>query len=271
MNDILHKQDLLIQRLQGFESLMVAFSGGVDSTYLLSVAQEVLGENVVAITSSSAVHPAQEFRDAVELAEILGVRHIIIETQELTLPEFRKNHQNRCYVCKQHLFRLFTEKASELGIQDICHGANLDDLKDIRPGFAAAQEHGIQAPLIDAGLTKSEIRMLSKQRGLSTWNKPAMACLATRIPFGNSIDEGMLRMIESAEQILSDEGLAGVRVRHHGTIARIELQPSDFSRAIDPGVLSRIIPGMKKLGFVYVALDLEGYVQGSMNQRGPDK
>jgi pyridinium-3,5-biscarboxylic acid mononucleotide sulfurtransferase len=267
VKSVQQKQEILIRVLQQFDSLMVAFSGGVDSTFLLSVACEVLGERVVAITSSSIVHPGKEFRDSLAIAETLGVRHVVVETDELKLPGFRNNRKDRCYVCKQNLFQILKNKAVELGIQAICHGANVDDLEDVRPGFAAAQEHGIHAPLIDAGLTKEDIRQLSRERGLSTWDKPAMACLATRVPFGTPIHEDMIRMIESAEEILYAEGFSGSRVRHHGTIARIEIQKKEFQKMMDPERLSRIVPEIKKLGFVLVALDLEGYVQGKMNQQ----
>jgi pyridinium-3,5-biscarboxylic acid mononucleotide sulfurtransferase len=266
VKSIQQKQESLIRVLEKFDSLMVAFSGGVDSSLLLSVACEVLGDRVVAITSSSIVHSRKEFRDSLAIAEKLGVHHVVVETDELKLPEFRNNHPNRCYVCKQNLFQIVKNKAVELGIQAICHGANIDDLDDIRPGFAAAQEHGIHAPLIDAGLTKEEIRQLSKERGLSTWNKPAMACLATRIPFGTSIHEDMIRMIESAEQILHSEGFSGSRVRHHGTIARIEIQKKEFQKMMDPERLHRIVSEIQKLGFVHVAMDLEGYIQGKMSR-----
>lgn len=266
MKSLQQKQEILIRAIQQFDSLMVAFSGGVDSTFLLSVACEILGDRVVAITSSSIIHPGKEFRDSLAIAEKLGVHHLVVKTDELKLPGFRNNQPDRCYVCKQNLFQIIKNKAAELGIQAICHGANIDDLEDIRPGFAAAQEHGIHAPMIDAGLTKQDIRQLSKERGLSTWDKPAMACLATRIPFGTSIHEDMIRMIESAEQILDAEGFSGSRVRHHGTIARIEIRKNEFHKIIDPERLQRIVPEIKKLGFIHVALDLEGYIQGKMNQ-----
>jgi uncharacterized protein len=268
VNNLQQKQDALIRILQKFDSLMVAFSGGVDSTFLLSVAYEVLGDKVVAITSSSSVHPQKETKDALEIAEKLCVRQVVVDTDEMKISEFRANYQNRCYVCKQHLFQIFKQKAAELGIHAICHGANLDDLDDIRPGFAAAQEQGIHAPLIDAELTKADIRQLSRNRNLPTWNKPAMACLATRIPFGMPIYEDMLRMIESSEQLLQTAGFSGCRVRHHGNIARIEICKEDFSKITHSDILSRIVPEFKKLGFVYIALDLEGYIQGSMNQQG---
>ncbi|RJP75207.1 MAG: ATP-dependent sacrificial sulfur transferase LarE [Desulfobacteraceae bacterium] len=260
------KQDALTDILRKFDSLMIAFSGGVDSTFLLSVAGEVLKEKVTAVTSLSIVHPKKEFENARRIAETLGVNWIAVDTDEMRLPEFKANQPDRCYVCKRNLFQVLQEKALEMGIQAICHGANVDDLDDIRPGFAAATEYGIHAPLIDAGLTKADIRQLSRDRGLSTWDKPAMACLATRIPFGTTIKKDMLRMIESAEQILHAAGFTGSRVRHHGKIARIEIPKTEFGRLIQPEILSGIVPAIQKIGFPYVALDLEGYRQGSMNQ-----
>lgn len=250
---------------------MVAFSGGVDSSYLLSVAHEVLEENVVAVTSSSPIHTGREIEDSRLIAERIGVRQIIVETNEMQLPEFRANPENRCYICKQNMFRMFQDKAAELGISAICHGANVDDLEDIRPGHTAAQELGIYAPLIDAGLSKTDIRQLSKLRGLMTWNKPAMACLTTRIPFGTAIQADMLRMVESAEAVLYEAGFAGCRVRHHGDIARIEIYRSDFRQIIDPKLLSEVVPAIRNLGFAYVTLDLSGYTQGSLNLAGSSK
>ena len=271
MKRLQQKQDSLIAILHGFPSLMVAFSGGVDSTYLLSVAHEVLKENVVAVTSVSPVHSGREIEESRLIAERIGVRQIVVETGEMQLPEFTSNPENRCYICKQNMFGIFQDKAAELGIQAICHGANVDDLNDIRPGHAAAQERGIHAPLIEAGLGKADIRQLSKLRGLLTWNKPAMACLATRIPFGTEIQTAMLRMIESAEAVLSEAGFPGCRVRHHGQIARIEIYRSDFRQIIDPKQLSEIVPAIRDLGFAYVTLDLEGYRQGSLNRPGSSK
>lgn len=268
MKQLQQKQDALVEILRGFPSLMVAFSGGVDSTYLLSVAHEVLKEDLVAVTSVSPIHSGREIADSRLIAERIGVRQIIIETDEMQLPEFRANPRNRCYICKQNMFRMFWDKAAELGIPAICHGANIDDLEDIRPGHAAAQEYDIHAPLIDAGLHKADIRQLSKRRGLPTWNRPAMACLATRIPFGTTIQIDMLQMIESAEAVLHEAGFPGCRVRCHGEIARIEIYRTDFRQIIDPKLLSTVVPAIRNLGFTYVTLDLEGYTQGSLNRPG---
>jgi len=261
------KIEHLISGINRFESLMVAYSGGVDSTLLLSVAHEVLGSRVVAITSSSKVHPKNEIEAAVKIAEEMGVRHIVMETDEMSMPEFMANPHNRCYICKKHLFETFRKKADELGIADISHGANVDDIQDVRPGFAAAKELGIHAPLLDAGFTKEDIRLFSKERGLPNWEKPALACLATRVPYGTSITGNMLRMIESAENFLGKKGFPGCRVRHHGDIARIEVRQQDFKKMLDPETRAHVFRELKKIGYLHIALDLEGYVQGSMNRK----
>ena len=267
MERLQKKIEHLISGIRRFESLMIAYSGGVDSTLLLSVAHELLGSRVVAITSSSKVHPQDEIEAAVKIAGEMGVRHVVLETDEMSIPEFTANPHNRCYICKKHLVEAFRKKANELGIADIAHGANVDDLQDVRPGFAAAEEMGIHAPLLDSGFTKEDIRLLSKERGLPNWEKPAMACLATRIPYGISITENMLRMIGSAENFLRKKGFSGCRVRHHGDIARIEVRQQDFQKMLDPEMRVHVFRGLKKIGYLHIALDLEGYVQGSMNRK----
>lgn len=246
---------------------MVAYSGGVDSSLLLSVAHELLKSRVVAITSSSRVHPQEEIEAAAQIAGEMGVRHIVMETDEMSMPEFTANPDNRCYICKKHLFKAFRKKAGELGISDISHGANVDDLQDNRPGFKAATELGVHAPLLDAGFTKEDIRRLAKERGLPNWEKPAMACLATRIPYGTAITEHRLRMIGSAEDFLRKKGFSGCRVRHHGDIARIEVRQQDFQKMLDPEVRVHVSRELKEIGYRYIAFDLEGYISGSMNQK----
>jgi uncharacterized protein len=261
------KLEQLISGINRFESLMVAYSGGVDSTFLLSVAHEVLGNRVLAITSSSKVHPRNEIEAAIKIAGEMGVRHIVMETEEMSIPEFTANPYNRCYICKKHIFEVFRKKANDLGISDISHGANADDLRDVRPGFKAAAELEIFAPLLDAGFTKEDIRLLSKERGLSNWEKPAMACLATRIPYGTVITDDILRMIGEAEKFLGEKGFAGCRVRHHGDIARIEIRRKDFRKMLDPETSAHVSRELKRIGYLHITLDLEGYIQGSMNRK----
>ncbi|MFO7558495.1 MAG: ATP-dependent sacrificial sulfur transferase LarE [Desulfobacterales bacterium] len=267
MKRLHQKKEQLVSGINRFESLMVAYSGGVDSSLLLSVAHELLKSRVVAITSSSRVHPQDEIEAAAQIAGEMGVRHIVVETDEMSMPEFTANPNNRCYICKKHLFETFRKKASELGIADISHGANVDDLQDNRPGFKAAKELGVHAPLLDAGFTKEDIRRLAKERGLPNWEKPAMACLATRIPYGTAITENRLRMIGSAEDFLREKGFSGCRVRHHGDIARIEVCQQDFQKILDPEMRVHVSRELKEIGYLRIVLDLEGYIPGSMNRK----
>ena len=260
------KKKQLEQAIAGCESLLVAFSGGVDSSFLLAVAAEVLGDRVVAVTSVSPVHPPREEAGARQLAERLGVTHLIIKTDEMRIPEFVANTPDRCYICKQHLFHRLQQIADERGLQHIAHGANVDDLGDVRPGFQAAMEMGVIAPLIDAGLGKEDIRELSRQMGLPTWDKPAMACLASRIPYGRELRIDALQRIDALESVLVELGFGACRVRDHGAIARIEIPERDIKRLVSQdGIRQEIVGHAKQAGFDFVTLDLEGYRQGSMN------
>ena len=260
------KMKKLEEILSGYGSVMVAFSGGVDSTFLLAMAKNVLSDDVIAVTGDSLIHPEREKKAAAEMAVKLAVRHIILPTRELELAEFKTNSPNRCYICKKNLILALKSLADKLGVAYILHGANVDDLDDYRPGFSAAEEMGVLAPLIEAGLTKSEIRELSREMGLETWDKPSMPCLATRLPYGVSITREKIQQIEAAENILFELGFKGARVRHHEDMARIELDPKDFNLAVKPDTRGDILKSFKKLGYLYVALDLEGYVTGSMNR-----
>ncbi|MBU1713819.1 MAG: ATP-dependent sacrificial sulfur transferase LarE [Proteobacteria bacterium] len=265
-DDLKLKMERLKSAIKGYDSLAIAFSGGTDSTFLLAVAHKILERKVIAITAKSQVHPVRETDLAVKYTKKHGIEHIIIQSNELNIPEFTANNRDRCYICKRNLFPRMMKAASKKGIRDLAHGANTDDIKDFRPGFSAAHELGIVAPMIEAGLSKGDIRLLSKKMRLGTWNKPAMACLATRIPYGTPVTKESLKMIEKAEYSLADLGFGACRVRHHGTLARIELAREDFERMINEKMRKSVIEKMKKAGYLYVSMDLEGYIQGSMNR-----
>ena len=260
------KEKKLTDILKGYKSLIIAFSGGVDSTLLLAIAKRTLKDQVVAVTGDSPIHSERERRDAVLLAGKLNVRHIVIPTREMELEAFKKNPIDRCYVCKKNLISRMKQLAGKLEIAHIAHGANLDDLNDYRPGFAAAEEMGVLSPLIEAGFTKADIRALSRQMGLETWDKPAMPCLATRLPYGVPITEKKISQIEMAEKVLFDLGMTHCRVRHHNDLARIEADPGDFGTMVADNTRKKIISAFKEIGYEYISLDLEGYISGSMNR-----
>ena len=252
--------------LKSMKKVLVAFSGGVDSTFLLKVAQDVLGSNVLAVIASSATYPEREQQEALRIAKNLDVRHKVIQTKELDDPSFRDNPPERCYFCKKELFSRLKEIASEESILNVCDGSNFEDTYDFRPGSKAADELGVRSPLKEARLGKSEIRILSKQLGLPTWDKPAMACLSSRFPYYTPIDSESLRMIDKAEEYLRNKGFSQLRVRHHGQMARIEVDPSDFSVILAKKTREDIVAELKKIGYLYVTLDLVGYRTGSMNE-----
>ena len=260
------KYQKLKDYINSLGSVAVAFSGGVDSTLLLKVAHDVLGDNAVAVTASSSSFPERELNESKKFCDENKIKQIIIHSDELNIPGFRDNPKNRCYLCKKELFSQILKTAHENNIAHVIEGSNLDDLGDYRPGLQAIKELDIKSPLRAAGLSKAEVRKLSWELGLPTWDKPSFACLASRFVYGETITEGKLKMVEEAEQLLINLGFRQVRVRIHGDIARIEINPEDFPRIIQEGNRTKIYDALKNFGFSYVTLDLKGYRTGSMNE-----
>jgi pyridinium-3,5-biscarboxylic acid mononucleotide sulfurtransferase len=260
------KQQRLMDLLRGMGRVIVAFSGGTDSAYLAWVARQALGDNALAITADSASIPESHKRDAEAFVRQFGIRHEYVETHEFENPEYVKNDANRCFHCKDELFTVLDRIAAERGFDHIVYGVNKDDLGDYRPGQRAAKLHQVHAPLVDAELTKPEIRELSRLAGLPTWDRPAAACLSSRIPYGTPVTIQNIKTVEVGEEEMKALGFRQFRTRFHGELVRIEIAPDELPRALDMQMAGRLTAIFKRLGYKYVALDLEGYRQGSLNE-----
>jgi len=259
------KRDRLWSLLREMDMAILAYSGGVDSSVLLRAASEVLGPNIIAVTAISETYPPAELEPAKRFAASLGVHHRILATEELVRDAFSRNAPDRCYHCKQELFGKLRQVADAEGITYILDGSNIDDLRDYRPGRKAAGEFSVRSPLAEAGLAKQEVRDLARRMNLPMWDKPSLACLSSRIPYGTLITRELLRNIQAAEDIIRSLGIRQVRVRHHGDTVRIEVEQEDLVRLVAGDVRQRIVDAFKALGYVYISLDLEGYRTGSMN------
>lgn len=260
------KQKRLIECLAAFDRLAVALSGGVDSALLLAEAQAVLGNRVIAVTARSPIHPEREVADAVAIAEFLGVEHLIVDSRESEHADFLANPPERCYICKKVIFGQLISVVGKQGFSNLAHGANADDRGDYRPGMQAAEELGVAAPLMDAGLTKEDIRQMARQRRLFVWDKPSMACMATRFPYGSPILPDVVEQIKQAEAVLVDAGIEGGRVRYHGDVARVEVPLKHLTALVSDPLRMRVVERLRAIGFLHVSADLEGHISGSMNR-----
>ncbi len=247
-------------------SVVVAYSGGADSSFLLAVAHQELRDRVLAVTAHSSTYTRRELDEALETVRKIGATHMVIETEEFADERYASNPPDRCYYCKEELFTRLKAIALERGYNHVVDGNNHDDLADYRPGLRAACDLGVRSPLLEAQITKEEIRLLSRRIGLETWDRPPRPCLASRFPYGTPITEERLSMVDRAEEMLAGMGFTSLRVRHHGDLARIEVPPAELPRLTEEPARERIVRGMKEMGFVYVTLDLQGYRTGSMNE-----
>ena len=264
--DVEEKLSKLKAIVSKLESVVVAFSGGVDSTLVTKVCYDALKDNSMAVTARSETYPDFEFKEAQKLAKEIGIKHLVIDTSELAIEGFANNPPERCYFCKTELFGKLKEIAKQQGFLNVADGANLDDTQEFRPGLQASKELNVRSPLKEAGLAKKDIREVSKMLNLPNWNKPAYACLSSRFPYGQSITEEKLSMVSEAEKHLRGLGLVQFRVRHHETIARIEVLPEDIHILTNSPAREELTAKFKEVGFTYVTLDLAGYRSGSMNE-----
>jgi len=260
------RRDALFERLRSAGRLIVAFSGGVDSSYLAWAAHRALGDDCLAVTALSASYPAHHREMAERIARDFAIPHRTVETREMESADYRRNAPDRCYHCKSELFERLDRLAAETGFDAVAYGINADDTADYRPGHRAAGERGVLSPLLDAGLSKADVRALSREAGLPTAELPASACLSSRLPYGTEVTVERLSQVERGEALLRELGFQQVRLRHHGELARVEVEPSELALALDPRMAARIVAVLKPLGFKWVSLDLEGYRSGSLNE-----
>jgi pyridinium-3,5-biscarboxylic acid mononucleotide sulfurtransferase len=265
-SELQRKEDLLRQRLEAAGRLLVAFSGGVDSSYLALAAHRAAGAGVLAVTAVSPSYPRSHREMAERVVARFGIPHRFVDTAEMANPDYRANRPDRCYHCKTELFSVLGALRQKLGFDAVAYGVNTDDRGDFRPGHRAAGERGVLSPFLDAGLSKDEIRALSREAGLPTADLPASACLSSRLPYGTEVTPERLAQVEAGEEALRALGFRQVRLRHHGDVARVEVDPGELPRALDPGMASRISAAIRPLGFRWVTLDLDGYRTGSLNE-----